>query len=173
MISKNDRCSVCDETLSDWYFEKGDILFCQMHYWAKYGQSCQQCCSVRHLCCHASKAKTYLMWCLVDNGGTCHGCGGPQIPPRVLSMFVLSLLYRRWWFVRSCREIQTLLVKLSDARKNINSFLISIITLSIQWLLLQKTDATTKSKGDRWSQYQKTSLDPAVGSGSRTRRTVS
>uniref|UniRef100_A0A0P6GFT1 LIM domain kinase 1 n=1 Tax=Daphnia magna TaxID=35525 RepID=A0A0P6GFT1_9CRUS len=37
------RCSVCDETLSDWYFEKGDILFCQMHYWAKYGQSCQQC----------------------------------------------------------------------------------------------------------------------------------
>ena len=38
---------MCDEALLDWYFEKGDILFCQMHYWAKYGQSCQQCCQVR------------------------------------------------------------------------------------------------------------------------------
>ena len=44
------RCSVCDETLSDWYFEKGDILFCQMHYWAKYGQSCQQCSQVIFIC---------------------------------------------------------------------------------------------------------------------------
>ncbi len=32
--------------LCDWYFEKNDILFCRKHYWAKYGQACQQCSQV-------------------------------------------------------------------------------------------------------------------------------
>merc|ERR1712137_498549 len=37
------RCSVCCNKLSDWYFEKNDTLFCEKHYWSKYGQACQQC----------------------------------------------------------------------------------------------------------------------------------
>ncbi|XP_049879395.1 LIM domain kinase 1 isoform X2 [Pectinophora gossypiella] len=37
------RCSVCDAALSSWYFEKAGLLFCQADYWARYGESCQQC----------------------------------------------------------------------------------------------------------------------------------
>ncbi|XP_037872316.1 LIM domain kinase 1 isoform X2 [Bombyx mori] len=40
------RCSVCDDLLSTWYFEKAGLLFCQKDYWAKYGESCQQCTQV-------------------------------------------------------------------------------------------------------------------------------
>ncbi len=78
------RCSVCDETLSDWYFEKGDILFCQMHYWAKYGQSCQQCSQV--IAIFGLRSNNLICLCLVDNWWSCHGCWWPQISPRVLSV---------------------------------------------------------------------------------------
>ncbi|GBP71901.1 LIM domain kinase 1 [Eumeta japonica] len=37
------RCSVCDDPLSSWYFEKDGLLFCQTDYWVRYGESCQQC----------------------------------------------------------------------------------------------------------------------------------
>ncbi|KAK6636586.1 hypothetical protein RUM43_010248 [Polyplax serrata] len=37
------RCSVCDAALSNWYFEKDGLLFCKEDYWAKYGESCQDC----------------------------------------------------------------------------------------------------------------------------------
>ncbi|XP_028170531.1 LIM domain kinase 1-like, partial [Ostrinia furnacalis] len=40
------RCSVCDAALSSWYFEKAGLLFCQSDYWARYGESCQQCTQV-------------------------------------------------------------------------------------------------------------------------------
>uniref|UniRef100_A0A2H1VPW9 LIM domain kinase 1 n=1 Tax=Spodoptera frugiperda TaxID=7108 RepID=A0A2H1VPW9_SPOFR len=40
------RCSVCDALLSTWYFEKAGLLFCQTDYWARYGESCQQCAQV-------------------------------------------------------------------------------------------------------------------------------
>ncbi|CAH0696543.1 unnamed protein product [Spodoptera exigua] len=40
------RCSVCDALLSTWYFEKAGLLFCQDDYWARYGESCQQCAQV-------------------------------------------------------------------------------------------------------------------------------
>ncbi|KAJ8710992.1 hypothetical protein PYW07_008234 [Mythimna separata] len=40
------RCSVCDAQLSTWYFEKAGLLFCQNDYWARYGESCQQCAQV-------------------------------------------------------------------------------------------------------------------------------
>ncbi|XP_058465809.1 LIM domain kinase 1 isoform X2 [Malaya genurostris] len=40
------RCSVCDVHLSNWYFEKEGLLFCRDDYWAKYGESCQQCAQV-------------------------------------------------------------------------------------------------------------------------------
>ena len=37
------RCSVCDVSLNDWYFEKEGLLFCKDDYWSKYGESCQNC----------------------------------------------------------------------------------------------------------------------------------
>ncbi|KAG1682198.1 LIM domain kinase 1 [Nymphon striatum] len=37
------RCSVCKEALTTWYFEKDGLLFCKHDYWAKYGESCQNC----------------------------------------------------------------------------------------------------------------------------------
>ncbi|XP_055902546.1 LIM domain kinase 1 isoform X2 [Eupeodes corollae] len=37
------RCSVCDNHLSSWYFERNGLLFCKDDYWAQFGQSCQQC----------------------------------------------------------------------------------------------------------------------------------
>ncbi|XP_065558180.1 LIM domain kinase 1-like isoform X1 [Artemia franciscana] len=37
------RCSVCTMKLNNWYFEKDGILFCQFHYWAKFGELCQHC----------------------------------------------------------------------------------------------------------------------------------
>ncbi|XP_038109700.1 LIM domain kinase 1 isoform X1 [Culex quinquefasciatus] len=40
------RCSVCDIHLSNWYVEKEGLLFCKDDYWAKYGESCQQCAQV-------------------------------------------------------------------------------------------------------------------------------
>ncbi|XP_022831823.1 LIM domain kinase 1 isoform X2 [Spodoptera litura] len=40
------RCSVCDALLSTWYFERAGLLFCQNDYWARYGESCQQCAQV-------------------------------------------------------------------------------------------------------------------------------
>ncbi|KAL0868073.1 hypothetical protein ABMA27_008713 [Loxostege sticticalis] len=40
------RCSVCDVALSSWYFEKAGLLFCQNDYWARFGESCQQCAQV-------------------------------------------------------------------------------------------------------------------------------
>lgn len=42
-----DRCSACDAALSNWYFEKDGLLFCKDDYWAKYGESCQQCGQVK------------------------------------------------------------------------------------------------------------------------------
>ncbi|XP_075218396.1 LIM domain kinase 1 [Lycorma delicatula] len=37
------RCSACDAALSSWYFEKDGMLFCKEDYWAKFGESCQDC----------------------------------------------------------------------------------------------------------------------------------
>lgn len=91
------RCSVCDASLSTWYFEKGGLLFCQADYWARYGESCQQCAQVmtgpvmaagEHrfhpecfacLSCgaHIEDGESYA---LVERSslycGACYGCGG-------------------------------------------------------------------------------------------------
>ncbi|XP_028153835.1 LIM domain kinase 1 isoform X1 [Diabrotica virgifera virgifera] len=40
------RCSACDASLSNWYFEKDGLLFCKDDYWARYGESCQQCSQI-------------------------------------------------------------------------------------------------------------------------------
>ncbi|KAH1011758.1 hypothetical protein HUJ04_001055 [Dendroctonus ponderosae] len=40
------RCSACDASLSNWYFEKDGLLFCKDDYWARYGEACQQCSQV-------------------------------------------------------------------------------------------------------------------------------
>ncbi|XP_063927132.1 LIM domain kinase 1 isoform X2 [Zophobas morio] len=40
------RCSACDAPLSNWYFEKDGLLFCKDDYWARYGESCQQCSQI-------------------------------------------------------------------------------------------------------------------------------
>ncbi|KAK9753916.1 PDZ domain [Popillia japonica] len=40
------RCSACDASLSNWYFEKDGLLFCKEDYWSRYGESCQQCSQV-------------------------------------------------------------------------------------------------------------------------------
>ncbi|XP_017786726.1 PREDICTED: LIM domain kinase 1 isoform X2 [Nicrophorus vespilloides] len=37
------RCTACDASLSNWYFEKDGLLFCKNDYWSRYGESCQQC----------------------------------------------------------------------------------------------------------------------------------
>ena len=39
-------CSVCDESLNNWYFEKEGALYCKRDYWIKFGESCQSCCDV-------------------------------------------------------------------------------------------------------------------------------
>lgn len=40
------RCSACDASLSNWYFEKDGLLFCKDDYLARYGESCQHCTQV-------------------------------------------------------------------------------------------------------------------------------
>nr|CAI5868496.1 unnamed protein product [Callosobruchus analis] len=40
------RCSACDASLSNWYFEKDGLLFCKDDYWARYGEACQQCTQI-------------------------------------------------------------------------------------------------------------------------------
>lgn len=37
------RCSVCDTSLSNWYFERDGLLFCKNDYWSKFGEACQDC----------------------------------------------------------------------------------------------------------------------------------
>ncbi|XP_055305060.1 LIM domain kinase 1 isoform X2 [Sitodiplosis mosellana] len=37
------RCSVCDEQLANWYFEKDGLLFCRDDYLQRFGEACQQC----------------------------------------------------------------------------------------------------------------------------------
>lgn len=37
------RCSVCDDQLSHWYFEKEGLLFCRDDYLQRFGDICQQC----------------------------------------------------------------------------------------------------------------------------------
>lgn len=37
------RCSVCDDQLSHWYFEKDGLLFCRDDYLQRFGEACQQC----------------------------------------------------------------------------------------------------------------------------------
>lgn len=37
------RCSVCDNELSHWYFEKEGLLFCRDDYIQRFGTACQQC----------------------------------------------------------------------------------------------------------------------------------
>ncbi|KAJ0173334.1 hypothetical protein K1T71_011510 [Dendrolimus kikuchii] len=93
------RCSVCDALLSTWYFERGGLLFCQADYWARYGESCQQCAQVMtgpvmaagehrfhpecFACCacgaHIEDGESYA---LVDRSslycGACYTCGGVQ-----------------------------------------------------------------------------------------------
>ncbi|XP_064459516.1 LIM domain kinase 1-like isoform X2 [Ornithodoros turicata] len=40
------RCSRCDKSLSNWYFEKDGMLFCRGDYLSTYGESCQNCSAV-------------------------------------------------------------------------------------------------------------------------------
>ncbi|XKL64386.1 hypothetical protein PGB90_004472 [Kerria lacca] len=40
------RCSACDISLSNWYFEKDGLLFCKNDYWSKYGECCQDCAQI-------------------------------------------------------------------------------------------------------------------------------
>ncbi|KAF5271995.1 hypothetical protein FQR65_LT04976 [Abscondita terminalis] len=40
------RCSACDASLSNWYFEKDGLLFCKDDYWTRYGECCQQCSQI-------------------------------------------------------------------------------------------------------------------------------
>lgn len=37
------RCSVCDDLLSHWYFEKDGLLFCRDDYLQRFEEACQQC----------------------------------------------------------------------------------------------------------------------------------
>lgn len=37
------RCSVCDDQLTHWYFEKEGLLFCRDDYLQRFGDICQQC----------------------------------------------------------------------------------------------------------------------------------
>lgn len=37
------RCSVCSDNLTNWYFEKDGKLYCQKHYWEKFGELCHGC----------------------------------------------------------------------------------------------------------------------------------
>lgn len=37
------RCSVCDDQLSHWYFEKDGFLFCRDDFLQQFGDVCQQC----------------------------------------------------------------------------------------------------------------------------------
>lgn len=40
------RCSVCDNHLHNWYFEKDGLLFCRDDYYQRFGEACQQCSDV-------------------------------------------------------------------------------------------------------------------------------
>lgn len=40
------RCSVCDNHLHNWYFEKDGLLFCRDDYYQRFGEACQQCSNV-------------------------------------------------------------------------------------------------------------------------------
>ncbi len=37
------RCCECGASLSHWYYEKDNRLFCQKDYWAKFGELCHGC----------------------------------------------------------------------------------------------------------------------------------
>ncbi|XP_061390989.1 LIM domain kinase 1 [Musca vetustissima] len=37
------RCSVCDNHLHNWYFEKEGLLFCRDDYYQRFGEACQHC----------------------------------------------------------------------------------------------------------------------------------
>ncbi|XP_062578975.1 LIM domain kinase 1-like isoform X2 [Saccostrea cucullata] len=37
------RCSECNKSLSNWYFEKNGQLYCKQDYWALYGNVCNRC----------------------------------------------------------------------------------------------------------------------------------
>ncbi|XP_005795154.1 LIM domain kinase 2 [Xiphophorus maculatus] len=37
------QCSVCSDNLTNWYFEKDGKLYCQKHYWEKFGELCHGC----------------------------------------------------------------------------------------------------------------------------------
>lgn len=37
------RCCECGASLSHWYYEKDNRLFCKKDYWAKFGQLCHGC----------------------------------------------------------------------------------------------------------------------------------
>lgn len=37
------RCSVCCDHLTNWYYEKDGKLYCRKHYWEKFGELCHGC----------------------------------------------------------------------------------------------------------------------------------
>ncbi|MED6254993.1 LIM domain kinase 2, partial [Ataeniobius toweri] len=37
------QCSVCSDNLTNWYYEKDGKLYCQKHYWEKFGELCHGC----------------------------------------------------------------------------------------------------------------------------------
>lgn len=37
------RCSECQESLTNWYYEKDGKLYCHKDYWAKFGEFCHGC----------------------------------------------------------------------------------------------------------------------------------
>lgn len=40
------RCSICEEQLTGWYFEKAGDLYCRKDYYHKYGERCHHCQNV-------------------------------------------------------------------------------------------------------------------------------
>lgn len=42
-LSLSFRCSVCSDHLTNWYYEKDGKLYCQKHYWEKFGELCHGC----------------------------------------------------------------------------------------------------------------------------------
>ena len=40
------RCSICDSSLTNWYFEKDGSLYCKKDYWIKFGEACHSCSDV-------------------------------------------------------------------------------------------------------------------------------
>lgn len=71
------RCSECQESLTNWYYEKDGKLYCHKDYWRKFGEFCHGCSLLMtgpvmvseslHLCPSWSSEST-------DSVSSSHGC---------------------------------------------------------------------------------------------------